>query len=128
MYLFPFERVMYKPMPSWAKVEATQFEYDTNKYSDILICNSSCDRRLRPLSCRIFPLTPYIRDGKLKIILDPRAKAICPLAVLNMEDLDYKFVNRVELVFKMLIKNKLIYSFIQELSCMFDETYEKYKS
>ena len=70
MYLFPGEEVMYKFAPEWLKLEQSDFEYASGCYATIAICNGTCDRDLRPLACRIFPLTPYFEANKLKIIMD----------------------------------------------------------
>ena len=49
--------------------------------ADLLICTGRCDRRLRPLSCRIYPLYPQIgADGRVRARYDPRAWAQCPLS------------------------------------------------
>lgn len=46
----------------------------------LLTCSGCCDRRLRPIACRIFPLYPQIgADGRVRARYDPRAWAECPL-------------------------------------------------
>ena len=84
MYLFPREREVYTNLPKWARIEKSDFCYD-GECVDIFICNGTCSRDLRPLACRIFPLTPYVKDGKLDVIIDPRGKGICPLANVSDE-------------------------------------------
>lgn len=115
MYLFPREREVYTSLPEWARIEKSDFCYDGNCV-DILICNGICNRNLRPLACRIFPLTPYVKNGKLDVIIDPRGKGICPLA--NVSDDFYRAVKNVsELLFK--IKETRKYIFM--LSNLIDE-------
>ena len=46
----------------------------------LAVCDGKCDREERPLSCRIFPLTPYRKNGRIKLIMNPAAKKMCPLA------------------------------------------------
>lgn len=117
MYLFPGERVMYEKLPSWAKISKCGIVLGGEKV-DFISCAGSCDRSLRPLACRIFPLFPFIDiDGSLKIIMDPRGKGICPLAkALDIKELDKRFVNTVEYISKIMIKNSLLYSYLFELS------------
>lgn len=125
MYLFPGEEKMYENMPEWIKIEESEFEYgDDDKKALIAMCKGRCDRKMRPLSCRIFPLTPYKKENEpLKIVMDARAKSMCPLAkAMYISDLDERFVRGVELVFKVLEKNKEISDFIVELSYLIDET------
>lgn len=122
MYLFPGEKKVFDMLsPDWAKTEESDFTYTFSgkeKHIPILFCNSVCDRYQRPLACRIFPLTPYLDEGKLKIIVDPRARAVCPLTKTTIEDFDTEFVAAVYKAFKILMTNK-------EFAC-FMKTYSEY--
>ncbi len=127
MLLFPGEECVYKLFsPEWAKLDKTNMTYKHNnsEYNvNILFCNGNCDRYQRPLSCRIFPLTPYInKDNKLQIIVDPRAKGICRLAkLMNTDEFDPVFIKNIERAFRLLIKNKRVYDFLVEYSRYLDE-------
>lgn len=131
MYLFPGEENVFKLInPDWAKIEASDFSYNYNgaeKYVPLLVCNGKCDRYQRPLACRIFPLTPYInRDGKLEIIVDPRAKAVCPLSrELLADEFDYGFIKNVKKAFVLLLKNPEIKEYMIKYSEYIDE-YRKF--
>lgn len=123
MYLFCGEDVMYKNMPEWLRVEKSEFEYSGGKYAPIAMCSGRCERKMRPLSCRIFPLAPYKKENEpLRVIIDPRAKAMCPLArALGQNELEAEFVHAVKLVFGVLIRNKDVRDFIIEQSYLLDE-------
>ena len=123
MYLFPCENKMYEKMPAWGKIYDTDFTYGNNKYADLFTCTGSCERNRRPLSCRIFPLTPYIdKDGKLEIIIDPRGKGICPIAsVIKKEELSPAFVKSVERAMKICAAVRPVREFIYALSRSIDE-------
>ena len=58
-----------------------------------------CDRALRPLACRMFPLTPVlsVRDGRerLSVRMDPRAFAVCPLCEGGVRGMDAAFAQAV---------------------------------
>lgn len=130
MYLFPGEEAMYASCPDWLRVEESAFCYgEEDKPALIAICGGTCGRTLRPLSCRIFPLTPYKKaGGPLQIIMDPRAKAMCPLAqAAAINDLDPRFVKAVRLIFQVLSKNAQVAAFIEELSYLMDEQAEFYQ-
>ena len=118
MYLFPEENIMFRDMPSYARLYDTDFEYDYGKYADLFTCDGSCERSRRPLACRIFPLLPYCKEGEEpRIIMDPRGRGICPLArALSIEELDPEFVAAVERVAALLMKNQQTRKFIYELS------------
>ena len=52
----------------------------------LLTCSGSCERRTRPLSCRIFPLFPFMsEDNRILVDYDPRAKGTCPLLFTDIE-------------------------------------------
>ncbi len=127
MYLFPGEKNVYKLLnPSWMKIEYSDLEYKYNGKNirvPILFCNGKCDRYQRPLACRIFPLTPYLNsDGKLEIIIDPRAKGICPLAKgLYINEYTPNFVKNIHKCFNILTKNKEVYTFLDTYSRQLDE-------
>ena len=131
MYLFPGEERVYRLLsPEWAKIEKSDFLYNFGKKTKsvpILFCSGCCDRYQRPLACRIFPLTPYInKSGKTEIIIDPRAKAICPLAkTLFISEFDQKFVKNVKRAFSLLLKNKEIAEYLKKYSEYIDE-YKKF--
>lgn len=126
MYLFPGEIEVLKLLkPDWAKLERSDFSYSFNgkEYNvPIALCKGECDRYSRPLACRIFPLTPHLdAEGKLEIIKDPRAKRLCPLTHLYMEDLDPVFVNNVKRCFALLMHSPHFKAFMSEYSAYIDE-------
>ncbi len=122
MYLFPGEKKVYELLnPDWTDIESSEFTYTYDgkeKHLPILFCNGHCDRFLRPLACRIFPLTPIFDENeKLQIIVDPRAKAICPLSRnLKVSDYNLEFVKNVKKAFTILLSNKEFYSFMRAYS------------
>lgn len=123
MYLFPGERVMYNPMPSWGEIQDIDFTYGGGKSVDFFTCSGKCDRTLRPLSCRIFPLVPYAkRGGELQILMDVRGRGMCPLATaMKIEDLSPLFVERVTKAMKLCMLNEQTREFIYSLSESIDE-------
>lgn len=127
MYLFPGEESVYKLLsPDWAKVEKSDFTYEFSgktKNVPLLVCGGRCDRFERPLACRIFPLTPHLdKDGKLEIIMDPRAKSICPISrELDIDELSPGFEKRVKKAFLPLMKNPEFRAFMKVYSEYLDE-------
>lgn len=123
MYLFPAEREMYNPMPSWGEIQDIDFTYNGGKSVDFFTCEGKCDRSLRPLSCRIFPLVPYAKRGdKLSVIMDIRGRGMCPLATaMKKEDLSPLFVERVTKAMQLCMLNRETREFIYSLSESIDE-------
>lgn len=120
MFLFPGEKAVYDLLkPEGIKTEYSDLIYSYNGKdfkTPILFCGGTCDRYIRPLACRIFPLTPVLNEnGKVEIITDPRAKSICPLAkTLHIDEYDENFVKSVKKAFTLLSKNKRVRAFLTE--------------
>ncbi len=125
MYLFPYEEVMYTEKEKWMEI----YESDILLRGEpikILVCKGRCDRKKRPLSCRIFPLF-LNKDGEVS--LDSRANAMCPLVQnkLSLDEYNPEFVENVGKVFKMLKKIKITKEFIELNREIIDE-YNELKS
>lgn len=120
MFLFPGEREVYKLLkPDGFKIDMSDLSYESDGKvykTPIIFCDGDCDRYVRPLACRIFPLTPILgENGRIEIIVDPRAKSVCPLAkTLYLEEYDEDFVKSVRRAFVLLSKNKYVMSFLKE--------------
>lgn len=121
MYLYYGEEIMLRKRNDF-QIVYSDFNYG-NEYAKIAICQGTCNRHFRPLSCRIFPLIPYMKENSpLTIITDPRAKSMCPLAkVFTPNDFDIKFYETVFYIFKFLSKEPHIKEFIIEQSYLLDE-------
>ena len=77
---------------------------ETENGEKLAVCNGTCDRNRRPLSCRIYPLFPIAtEEGEVKVIFDLRSD--CPL-----KSGEYKysrgFVKAVRRVGKYLLLNE----------------------
>ena len=86
-------------------------------------CNGRCNRVYRPLSCRIFPLAPILRNDTLEIIPDPRAKYLCPL--LLADSVEEKFKAAVFRAFSHLIADEKVREMLNHYTAMLCE-YSKF--
>jgi hypothetical protein len=85
-----------------------------------LVCEGICNRKKRPLACRIFPLAPHIGgDGGVYALPDPRAGRMCPLA--DGENLDPGFRRAVSKAFRHLSREPEILEYMRLLSADLDE-------
>ena len=79
----------------------------TENGDKIAVCNGSCNRNKRPLSCRIYPFFPLVKEFKdrkrIKIIFDLRAD--CPLCSGEYE-YNKEFLRRLKRVGKTLLNNE----------------------
>ncbi|MCL2058447.1 MAG: hypothetical protein FWH01_05235 [Oscillospiraceae bacterium] len=114
---FRLFRILYMGAPAW-----------------FLVCEGVCDRRKRPLACRIFPLAPHIKEVEASTIAsnnaaanassitarpDPRALRVCPLA--DSEHLDPAFRRAVTKAFRHLAQAGDIYEYMRMLSADLDD-------
>lgn len=110
MLLFPGEKELYEECSQNFTVTETDYGMP------LLLCNGRCNRKHRPLSCRIFPLAIVNKNSSLKIIVDPRSRTMCPLyrqAVNNR--LDPAFVSAVKQAGKVLFESEAIMEFTAEI-------------
>ena len=127
MFLFPGEDKVFKLLkPAGMRIEHSDLEYNDNgiiRKTPILFCSGECDRYIRPLACRIFPLTPMLADdGRISVITDPRAKSICPLAkTFYLDEYEDAFVKAVKKAFVLLSKNSHVYAFLKEYTNYINE-------
>ena len=120
MYLFPGEEELFKNNSDF-KIIDSEFIYN-GKAAKILICKGKCLRDLRPLSCRIFPIVPYIKSYGFELIFDPRAKSICPLTELHdFSQLDTTFIKKTKKVVRLLLKFKETKLFLEGLTDILDD-------
>ncbi len=114
MSLFPYESELLE-----GKGDYQIFDSVSNFGSKIVVCGGNCDRKSRPLSCRIYPLFPVVAkndDGfySVNVIFDPRA-VTCPL-VLYKPRLSRDFITAVRRAGKYLIQNEEITEYLTAVS------------
>lgn len=90
MLLFPGEEALYEGKEGYRVLDT--------EMGKLLICSGMCDRADRPLSCRLFPLLPVMRGGKIRAEMDERARPVCPLMRFGRDGLLASFVEGVEAV------------------------------
>ncbi len=86
------------------------------------VCDGTCNRARRPLSCRIFPFAPYLENGTLTVIPDPRARFLCPL--LEEDALPFvqgEFLRAIKSAFAILCEDASVREMLVEYSKMLDE-------
>jgi hypothetical protein len=121
MYLFPGEELLHEKT-GCLSISETNFDMNGKKVL-IAACNGDCDRELRPLACRIFPLAPFITPKDILLIkMDPRARALCPLTKEdNPFPIQPAFKSTVRRAFTLLIQDPEIKAFVKEFSEMLAE-------
>ena len=90
----------------------------------ILICSGRCDRRSRPLACRMYPFfpVPYEAEGetKIRVVYDLRGFAACPVVRGHIRP-DARFVQAVRLAGMYLARDPENLRMMRETNALFDE-------
>lgn len=115
LYLLPGEELMYEDSDYFDLyvVSPKELDYPRRWKGDVFMveCNNPphCDRSIRPIQCRTFPLVPHIsEDGKLHLILDENEFPYeCPIIRDNIK-LNDDFVRITHEVWTMLINNPMV--------------------
>lgn len=113
MLLFPGEEAYYAALPDY---QLTATEAGT-----LLTCSGQCERADRPLSCRLFPLLPLLREDGVRVATDARAKAVCPLARQGKAALLPEFVSAVREAGRILAQDDAQRAFLLRLTAQQDE-------
>lgn len=113
MLLFAGEAEVYRGMPGVTLRDTAM--------GPMLVCSGTCDRTQRPLSCRIFPLLPVVRNGQIKIAMDARAKAVCPLCSQGVSGLSQQFVEAVRTCGQLLYEDEAQRPMLERLTREHDE-------
>ena len=113
MLLFPGEDAHYRGKPG--------YELLNTETGPLLVCSGSCERAERPLSCRLFPLLPVLRAEGVKVAMDARARAACPLAVQGIRGLSEAFVEAVRQAGHALMEDDVQCAFLKRLTEEQDE-------
>ena len=109
MLLFPGEAETYAGRDGWTVRSASAGE--------IVICPGQCERNERPLACRLFPLLPVIReDGSVRVTVDQRARAVCPLARRGKGTMDPAFIEAVRETGELLASDEEQAAFLRALA------------
>lgn len=119
LYLLPGEELMYEDSDYFDVyyINPKDLDYPRSWNDDVFIveCNNPphCDRSIRPIQCRTFPLVPHIsEDGKFHLILDENEFPYeCPIIRDNIK-LNEDFVEVTYNVWKKLITNPNVYSLV----------------
>jgi len=118
MLLFPYEEVYIASLNNDFSIKNSNIII--NGYTvQLLNCKGICNRKVRPLACRIFPLFPYVyEDNRISVKFDTRAAGTCPLLLTDLDGIYMSGVFRL-MVYKTalaLIDDPLIRAYLIHLT------------
>ena len=134
LYLLPGEELMYEDSPDFELyyMDSSEIRYPHSWKDNIYLvkCKNPprCDRSIRPIQCRTFPLVPHIsKNGEFHLVLDETEFPYeCPI-IRDHIKLNENFINVTYEIWKMLISNPLVYELVDMDSKDRDRRTTKYK-
>lgn len=134
LYLLPGEELMYEDSPDFELyyMDSSEIRYPHSWKDNIYLvkCKNPprCDRSIRPIQCRTFPLVPHIsKNGEFHLVLDETEFPYeCPI-IRDHIKLNANFINVTYEIWKMLISNPLVYDLVDMDSKDRDRRTSKYK-
>ncbi len=134
LYLLPGEELMYEDSPDFELyyMDSSEIRYPHSWKDNIYLvkCKNPprCDRSIRPIQCRTFPLVPHIsKNGEFHLVLDETEFPYeCPI-IRDHIKLNENFINVTYEIWKMLISNPLVYDLVDMDSKDRDRRTTKYK-
>jgi len=121
MYLLPGEEKVFTMEEDWLKwscEDALDYDFPDSWFGNVYFirCKTPpvCQRNLRPLQCRFFPLEPYFdKNGELHVIISTAELPYsCPLITEKMK-LNDDFIQATYTVWKHLVRDRLIFDLVQ---------------
>ncbi|MCL1793237.1 MAG: hypothetical protein FWG34_05150 [Oscillospiraceae bacterium] len=123
MLLFPGEESIFGEIAGfWIE----EIEYMETPKIKLLMCDGECERAIRPLACRIFPVAPLAgKNGGFDAAADIRGRRVCP--IWDLKYVDKTFVRAVKKVFALLSENAEMAEFMRLVSAEQEELMRFYK-
>jgi hypothetical protein len=133
LYLFPGEELMYEDNDSFDLfyLPSKEVNYPHTWDDDVFLveCKTppNCDRKIRPIQCRTFPLIPHItKDNKFHLIFDENEFPYeCPIIRDNIK-LNDDFIQVTYKVWNILIKDPMVYDLVEYDSRMRENRRKEY--
>ena len=127
LYLLPGEELMYEDSDEFELyyIDSSEIKYPHSWKGQIYLVKCvnppKCDRSIRPIQCRTFPLIPHLnKKGEFHLIFD---ESECPYKCPIVHDhikLNDDFVKTTYEIWLMLIANPLVYDLVDMDSRMRD--------
>lgn len=115
MHLFPGEEEIIRNVDGFSILNC-----EGNHGYKMVVCNGTCDRKYRPLACRIYPCFPMITEDGFDVRTDIRGIGSCPILRENIR-IDYSFIRQVRKVARLFSGNKELKEYILNVNSTLDE-------
>ena len=118
MFLFPGEEELLKDIDNFKILEC-----EGNYGYKMVVCNGRCDRKTRPLACRIYPYFPVIDENGFDSRADIRGINSCPILNRNI-NVNYTFLRQIRKIARLFSRDEELEDYIKNINSMLDEIEE----
>ena len=118
MFLFPYEEEIIKNVENFKILDC-----EGNFGYKMVVCNDTCDRKTRPLACRIYPYFPVITENGFDVRADIRGIGSCPLLYENVK-INYAFIRQIRKIARLFSSDEELKNYINDINAMLDEIEE----
>lgn len=115
MFLFPGEEELIRNIDGFDILDC-----EGNFGYKMVVCNGTCDRKKRPLACRIYPYFPVINEDGFDVRADIRGMSSCPLLAENIK-VNYAFIRQIRKTARLLSIDDEIKEYISNINSILDE-------
>lgn len=115
MWLFPYEEELLKNTDDFEIKEC-----DGNFGYKMLVCHGKCDRKTRPLACRIYPYFPMITDDGYDARADIRGIISCPILFNNIKT-DYSFIRQIRKIARLFDRDDELKAYVKNINTLLDD-------
>lgn len=118
MWLFPGEEELFSGNEDFKILDC-----EGNFGYKMIVCNGICDRRTRPLACRIYPYFPMIKEDGFDVRADIRGIGSCPILHNNIKA-DHAFLRQIRKIARLFSRDEEMKKYIEDINSMLDEIEE----
>lgn len=115
MWLFPYEEEIIKNIKGF-KIKNSNGNMDYK----MVVCGGTCDRKTRPLACRIYPYFPMISENGFDARADIRGISSCPILYKNIKA-DYTFIRQIRKVARLFDRDETLRNYVKDINSVLDE-------
>lgn len=115
MFLFPGEEELIEKTNGFRVLAC-----DGNFGYKMVICSGECDRKTRPLACRIYPYFPMITEDSFDVRADIRGITSCPLLYENRK-VSKSFLRQVRKTARLFSLDDELKQYILNVNAMLDD-------
>ncbi len=115
MWLFPYEEEILTDISDFEIKDC-----EANFGYKMIVCHGSCDRKTRPLACRLYPYFPMITENGFDARADIRGITSCPVLYNNIKT-DYAFIRQIRKIARLFSRDEELKNYLENVNATLDD-------